>query len=213
MSAKLHFDKWIKFYENRHCNQNYYDHLHKKYDFYFKTIIHKLKNRSLEGLLYTDSALIELGGGPQITLNALKPYLADVDTGLNQYINYDLIKYPWHSDTVFDSYSVKYRFSQADFLVLPKSLGYRILYEPLIVSHGVLEHYDPQEIKWFVQELHTHNPTAKHVHYVPGMLYRKPSFGDEILESPLYWLNIFRKSYPHTQVIPFNNFYDYLIVT
>jgi len=76
----------------------------------------------------------------------------------------------------------------------------------LIYSHGVLEHFDPNNIDIIISN---QLKICSHlVHYVPTIKYEKPSFGDERLWSHKYWLNRFKP----TQSIHFNNDYDLILI-
>lgn len=76
----------------------------------------------------------------------------------------------------------------------------------LALTHGVLEHFSDQDI---MKVINRHNDAKKrHIHYVPTNKYDTPSFGDERLLSPKYWLNLTKpKDY-----ILFNNSYDLLLI-
>jgi len=79
--------------------------------------------------------------------------------------------------------------------------GYNKLVD-CIFSHGVLEHFNPEEIKKIV---HNQLKVAKKVfHYVPTSKYNYKSFGDELLMSTKEWKELVKP----TRTLEFNNGYD-----
>ena len=76
----------------------------------------------------------------------------------------------------------------------------------LIHSHGVLEHFQDQDIKVILR--HQRDKCAKLIHYVPTDGYDKPSFGDERLLPIQYWLDKFNP----TRYKTFNNDKDLLLI-
>lgn len=89
-----------------------------------------------------------------------------------------------------------------DCIIVPKDK----YYNDLIVTHGVLEHFNDNQIKTiFKRYKENYN---RNIHYVPLDGYEKPSFGDERLLSYKYWLNLVKpKNY-----ILFNNNCDLLLI-
>lgn len=74
----------------------------------------------------------------------------------------------------------------------------------LIFSHGVLEHFDVQQVDKILY--HQLNIAPKLIHYVPSYRYKKPSFGDERLMDQSYWRQF------GCEVIEFNEGYDYILI-
>jgi hypothetical protein len=72
----------------------------------------------------------------------------------------------------------------------------------ILISHGVLEHLSDELIKKSLRHEFKHS-----IHYVPGIKYETPSFGDERLMGEGFWRHITKH-----QVVPFNNGYDYLLI-
>tara|TARA_R110002073_G_scaffold3315_1_gene22320 strand:+ start:44 stop:565 length:522 start_codon:yes stop_codon:yes gene_type:complete len=68
----------------------------------------------------------------------------------------------------------------------------------LVVTHGVLEHFDDDTIKTIIDN----HPNS--VHYVPLAGYKTPSFGDERLLPKEYWLD----NYGAAEYGVFNNGLD-----
>lgn len=68
----------------------------------------------------------------------------------------------------------------------------------LAVSHGVLEHFEDEQIL----NICKNNPNS--IHYVPLDKYKVPSFGDERLLSYKYWLDLVK---PKDYVL-FNDYHD-----
>jgi hypothetical protein len=87
---------------------------------------------------------------------------------------------------------LKGSFTQGD-LFHPSNTGPEFL-----VTHGVLEHFSDEQIKWILEKY----PNS--IHYVPLDKYKTPSFGDERLLSKEYWVDNFNiKDYA-----VFNNGHD-----
>lgn len=76
----------------------------------------------------------------------------------------------------------------------------------VIFSHGVLEHFDNENIVKIVSN--QLKASKKVLHYVPSSKYKKPSFGDERLMSVQDWQNICNP----TSIIEFNDGYDLILV-
>lgn len=70
--------------------------------------------------------------------------------------------------------------------------------EHLVITHGVLEHFDNNQIRTILKQL----PNS--IHYVPLAKYSKPSYGDERLMSESFWTSNFEIK--ETKV--FNGGYD-----
>jgi cyclopropane fatty-acyl-phospholipid synthase-like methyltransferase len=76
----------------------------------------------------------------------------------------------------------------------------------IIFSHGVLEHFNDEDIKRII---HRQRFTAKKVvHYVPLEGWKTPSFGDERLLPLQYWIDLVKP----TRTIEFNNGLDAVLV-
>lgn len=74
-----------------------------------------------------------------------------------------------------------------------------------IVSHGFIEHFSNEDIVKIIEN----QLGCAHdvIHYVPGIKYGKPSFGDERLLEIEEWIDIYT---PHNVEI-FNDGYDYIL--
>ncbi len=62
-----------------------------------------------------------------------------------------------------------------------------------VATHGVLEHFQDRDIFKILNSYH--NNVKFSVHYVPTILYEKPSFGDERLLPTEYWIHTFKPFY------------------
>ena len=76
-----------------------------------------------------------------------------------------------------------------------------------IHSHGVLEHFNDQEIKTIISN-QKQTSNKRSFHYVPGHKYQKPSRGDERLLTKDQWFDICQPN----EIIEFNDGYDYILV-
>lgn len=76
----------------------------------------------------------------------------------------------------------------------------------IITTHGVLEHFEDQDIKDIISRYNYKK--KKHIHYVPTDKYKTKSIGNERLLSIKYWLNLVKP----TDYILFNDDYDLLMI-
>lgn len=74
----------------------------------------------------------------------------------------------------------------------------------IVHSHGLLEHFSDDEIRWII---YNHSRSRVQIHYVPGE-YPTPSFGDERLMKASQWQEICNP----TKIIKFNDGLDYCLV-
>lgn len=77
----------------------------------------------------------------------------------------------------------------------------------IVHSHGMLEHLSDEDIRSVIQS-HRDDGARAAVHYVPGIKYAKPSFGDERLMTMELWSDIAAP----TRIMPFNEDYDYALI-
>ena len=76
----------------------------------------------------------------------------------------------------------------------------------IIHSHGVLEHFDMEDVRKIIKlQLESANTL---IHYVPGSLHKTPSFGDERLVTLNEWI----KETAPNQVLTFNSDHDYILI-
>jgi hypothetical protein len=75
----------------------------------------------------------------------------------------------------------------------------------LIHGHGVLEHFDDDEIQYILEKQRMTAPNV--IHYVPTDRYDKPSFGDERLMSVEDWVRIAKPNFKET----FNDGHDLML--
>lgn len=77
----------------------------------------------------------------------------------------------------------------------------------LVVTHGVLEHFQDHDIISIAARHRMQGIPA--IHYVPTNKYKEPSFGDERLLSPIQWVELVQAKAYHL----FNDGYDLLLIT
>lgn len=75
-----------------------------------------------------------------------------------------------------------------------------------IHSHGVLEHFDQEDVKTIIKNQLAAAEVL--VHYVPGNKHKTPSFGDERLLSLDEWKKMVRP----THAFAFNDDHDYVLI-
>lgn len=90
--------------------------------------------------------------------------------------------------------------------ILNPSRPESVCFADVIVTHGVLEHFNDFEIRSLMDR---YRETSVSVHYVPLIGYEKPSFGDERLLSYEYWMDLVK---PNISFL-FNDDRDLLFVT
>lgn len=199
---------WYEYYKNR-VNKRYHNHIVSKYKPFTDMIMST--NRSLQALgkLHFN---IELGCGiGSITkvlceLGALNhrlydcnPYMLELaEKNLKKFIDQYHVVTEYRNITTNEAWS---NFNAWERFILTKvkdNVGIKIVH-----SHGVLEHFDDDEI---YSTLSYWQDDCIHYHYVPSHKYKEPSFGDERLLTADAW-----KQITGMNVIEFNNGYDYII--
>lgn len=93
--------------------------------------------------------------------------------------------------------------------------GLRFDFNRVVHSHGVLEHFNDDQILRILD--HADNIAGIQVHYVPGAKWAIPSRGDERLLTIDHWREILQKAQVVlgrgivTEIKPFNDDYDFII--
>lgn len=67
-------------------------------------------------------------------------------------------------------------------------------YPTVVVTHGVLEHFEDEDITQIMETYKDRN-VRFHAHYVPTDKYEKPSFGDERLMPVSKWVSLTNPDY------------------
>lgn len=80
------------------------------------------------------------------------------------------------------------------------------VYADVVITHGVLEHFEDEEIKSIVSRYK--QTTLGSLHYVPLDKYLEPSFGDERLMSKEKWIELTVPKFAKT----FNDGHDLMLV-
>ena len=153
---------WKEFYKNR-LNDNYFSHVKNQYRKFIDEV---------ENTFNTNDIVMEVGCGIGSITKALierkkaKYFLSDV--------NEEMLKLTEKN-------------------VCRKGMNYNILdklpfHVDVIHSHGVLEHFEPEEVKKIINNQRA--VCRKLVHYVPSNKYDYKSFGDEMLLSKEEWKKI-----------------------
>lgn len=171
---------WNDFYKHR-AGSEYLTYVKKRYVEHINAIT---------CLIGTDAS-VELGCGTATITRALmdrgltKTYIGlDNDQGM---LNYARIRTP--SAQLYHHNITK---------------PFTIPFPHVVHSHGVLEHFDDDQIRNIIN---LHRGARAQVHYVPG-LYPAPSFGDERLMPAYQWQEICNPDC----IIIFNNGLDYCLV-
>lgn len=78
--------------------------------------------------------------------------------------------------------------------------------QDLIFSHGVLEHFSPEQMKIILKRQRRQSRSV--VHYVPTAKYSSRSYGDELLKSKEWWIQNFKP----TEAKTFNEDKDLVLI-
>lgn len=145
---------WYNFYEAR-INSSYQQYFERRYE-PFLEVINQLK---------TSQGIFELGCGIGSVSKAIGGKFEGVDLNLGMVMlaNQNTQTESFKQGDIFDT------------LVEVSTLK---------VTHGVLEHFDDEQIQTICEM----NPNS--IHYVPLDKYKTPSFGDERLLPYEYWLEL-----------------------
>ena len=172
---------WSQFYKDR-CNDGYVEYVQRRYRPFLEEILRHCPTSFLEeGCgIGTISKILEI----------LKPggtfHLSDRDHDImglaSQFTRFD---------PKLDNIILGYR--------APKSVD-------VAFGHGVLEHFEDFEIQAILDR--QYEISNRVVHYVPTDLYKVPSFGDERLLPPEYWVSEFDPTHWFT----FNQGHDLCLV-
>ena len=177
---------WREFYENR-INQKYKNHIRKKY----KDTFDILRNSGSKTFGHFGGGL---GNASRILLEDIKDskhIILDIDVNMLELSNKNLEE------------TRKYNFQVLKHDIRDLFRGIKL---DLIHSHGVLEHFQDEEIQEIIKkQLKICN---KLVHYVPSYKYEIPSFGDERLLTSKNWYDICKPD----KIIESNDGFDITLI-
>ena len=190
---------WEKYYKDRVNNVVYLQKFYHKYKPFLDTVALKINSCDI---------IYFIGGGIGTELKALLRYYdRDIFAGKLFYI----IDNSWEmlqlASINLNKVSHSIHYLQADLLDIHPEISQLIKAEsyPLVISHGVLEHFKDAEIPTIIKSF----PTPQ-IHYVPLDKYNTPSFGDERLLTKGYWEFNILKDF-EKELEGFNNKYDLII--
>lgn len=180
-------DKWAEFYESRVNDYGYIKYFKKKYEPFLRL----LHQKAIRG-----SKVAEFGCG----IGTVTKILHELNPMLTHTLydnSYDVIRLA-HENLigVRDVFITNLDIIQPNFIQL----------FDVIHSHGVLEHFKDKDIQRII--MHQLRMSDTLIHYVPSNKYKTPSFGDERLKSPEYWMNVCRPD----KVVEFNDGYDLILI-
>lgn len=178
---------WHDFYKDR-VNQKYYGHIRNKYRDFIDQISHSIR---------ASDVVVELGCGCSNVTRALmeeqrdaKYIVVDCDTAMLNLSLENLASSPVKKDVEVVEGN----------LLLGNYPGGDIAH-----SHGVLEHFCDYDIQRIIN--YQKSKFKQIFHYVPGIKYETPSFGDERLLRIEEWIEIANP----TKTFQFNDGYDYIL--
>lgn len=197
---------WVDYYKDRVCNLDYDKAFINKYGKFLEEIILKIK--TLADPEITSVTLKEEGcgiGSISRSISKMEPYwlkslrmqsedrwqdvgkiiFSDVDSEMLRLCqrNTKKVSMGEYLDRVPSFYS-------REDIISPK------YYEPntIIVTHGVLEHFDDNTIEAILKTYDDENVLFQ-AHYVPTAKYESPSFGDERLLPVEHWIGLVNPDY------------------
>lgn len=154
---------WHDYYHNRIQNRVFEQAFEAKYIEFIKSIrVHAQKAKTL----------MEVGSGTSLVTKLLQ-------------VNKDII--------ITDKNPAMLALSTQNYTKKVQRYAYSILNKhnfkaDLVYSHGVLEHFNPMQLKKIRDNLTL--PGVTNIHYVPTIGYASKSFGDENLWNISQWLDI-----------------------
>lgn len=181
-------DKWAQFYSNR-LNKRYLDHITKKYGHFIDVIKTTVTDTQAQHIAEFGCGI---GTISKLLINdnvGLKHYLIDNSREMLNLTHQNL------TNLEFEMYlhNILKPFEFVDKL-------------DLIHSHGVLEHFEDEQIRTIIK--HQKEIAKTLIHYVPSYKYEKPSFGDERLLTIDKWAEICQPD----KVVEFNDGYDLILI-
>lgn len=201
-----HSITWSEYYKDRVCNRDYDKAFIQKYNRFIMEIILKIKSFAEPGI--TSIVLKEEGcgiGTVSKCISKVEPLFLKL-IGMSEPESYDEIGKVVFTDINSDMLDLcrlntrmlsmgsylanKPSFYARENILLPK------YYEPntVVVTHGVLEHFQDTDIQQIVQTYDNENVLFQ-AHYVPTSKYEAPSYGDERLMSVESWIQLVQPDY------------------
>lgn len=198
---------WSEFYQTRVNDSSYDAYFENKYKYFLEAIA---------DASFHSKSIVELGSGIGTVYKLLnKKYFINTEAVPRPYLMIDNNS-KMHELALLNlskNCSKRVLLLNMDIInpeltTLFKALSNSVLYSfPLLVSHGVLEHFQDKEI---ISILNAYK--GPQIHYVPSYKYQSPSFGSERLLSVQDWREILCPLNMYSLKIEyFNHNYDILI--
>lgn len=181
--------EWYKFYQDRQ-NMHYKKHIATRYEDFIHYIINSMPDKGKKPV-----HLHEAGCGAANVSLALYNELKGID------INFHISM----SDKCPDMLELAHENVPEGYKALIDMTKDTLPTADVIFSHGVLEHFNNEDIVKIVSK--QLESASKVVHYVPSDKYKTPSFGDERLMSAEQWQEICNPTY----IEEFNKGYDLIL--
>lgn len=176
---------WQDFYASR-VNESYFNYIKKRYKVFIDLI--KMSARPSD-------LLTELGCGICSISKALDEQLEDIY--LSAYDNnFEMLKLAKKNIVGTNKIVLGYH----------NALSYKLSMGDILHSHGLLEHFEDNEIRRIINL--NKKSFREQFHYVPSAKYNIPSFGDERLMTPEQWHKICQPK----EIIEFNEGYDLILI-
>ena len=182
--------EWYKFYRNRQ-NMIYKKHIETRYEDFINAIINAMPDKGRKPIHIHEAGC----GAANVSLALFKKLKAQ---GINFHISM--------SDKCPDMLELAHENLPDGYKALIDITKDNLPSADVSFSHGVLEHFDNEQITKIVSNQLKSSKVV--LHYVPSAKYKKPSFGDERLLSVQEWQEICNP----TSIVEFNDGYDLILV-
>lgn len=200
--------KWSEYYKDRVNNREYEEAFASKYYIFLHYIVKKIdasfdKKSQIRNIWIKEEGC-GIGTVSKMACAWYAPYLfcfSDIDPDILKLCKQN--NDSGISECIADG--VNYTYLIEDILSSDKMYKENAL----VVTHGVLEHFYPKDVKKIIDGYNANNKVIGHIHYVPTDKYLKPSFGDERLCLVEEWVDLIKP----TRYIVDNSGKDLYLIT
>ncbi len=176
---------WHDYYKNRVNNIKYEEYFYNKYNPFINCIL-----KNING----EDKILEMGCGTALITKLISRGRSDVNFNISDN-DPSMLK--------LSELNLNNKNIDKALMDIKKPLNNKF---SIIHSHGVLEHFNPSEIK---EIINIQLKASKYlIHYVPSGNYKNKGFGDELLISKESWQDIAGPD----DIIEFNKGYDLILI-